>query len=124
MLKFISISFLFSITSLFAQVAAPEAAKKGADWSPLFGIVLMFAVFFFLIILPQSRKAKKQAEFLSKLTKGDQVVTQSGIYGKIVGIADKVITLEIAQNVKIRVDRQTIAGRDEFATNESKEKAA
>lgn len=86
------------------------------------GIVLMFAVFFFLIILPQSRKAKKQADFLAKLQKDDNVVTQSGIYGKIVGIADKVITLEIAPNVKIRVDRQTIAGKDEFSGS-NKEKA-
>lgn len=112
-----------------APTGAPEAAATATsqaargDWSPFVGIVLMLAVFFFFIILPQNRKAKKQAEFLAGLKKGDSVVTVSGFYGKIVGIADKVITLEIAPQVRVRVDRQTIAGRDENSS-ESKEKAA
>lgn len=84
---------------------------------PIIGMVLMIAVFFFLVIWPQSRKAKKHAEFLSKLEKGDSVVTQGGLYGRISGITDKVITLEIANKVLIRVDRQSIAGKDPYATN-------
>jgi preprotein translocase subunit YajC len=112
----IAVYFLFQSTAIFAQSAAPAAAPKG-DWSPIMGMLLMVAVFFFLIILPQSRKAKKQTQFLASLQKGDNVVTQSGIFGKIVGIADRVITLEIAPNVKIRIDRQTIAAKDEFATD-------
>ena len=92
-----------------APAATPPA---GGDFSPLLGIVLMLAVFFFLIILPQSRKAKKHQQFLSGLKKGDQVLTQTGLYGKIYGIADKVITLEISPNVRIRIDRQSIAAYD------------
>lgn len=100
-----------SNSPVFAQAAAAPG-PGGADWSPLFGIALMIGVFFFLIILPQSRKAKKHAEFISNLKKGDAVVTASGLFGRIYGIADKVITLEIAQNVRVRVDRQTIVGID------------
>jgi preprotein translocase subunit YajC len=121
MRKFSLSAFVFGLISLdvaLAQQTAATPAPKG-DWSPILGIVLMFAVFFFLIILPQSRRAKKQAQFLSQLQKGDNIVTQAGIYGKIVGLADKVVTLEIAPNVKIRVDRQTIVGKDEFS-NETK----
>ncbi len=113
-------------SEVLAQAAATPPAGKG-DWSPMIGIFLMIAVFYFLIILPQSRKAKKHAEFLGSLQKGDGVVTQTGLYGKIAGIADRVITLEIAPGVKVRVDRQTIAGKDEFAAAipvEAKEKAA
>lgn len=111
---FSSILMLFGPSALMAQ--AVETAKK-PDWSPMIGMVLMVAVFFFLIILPQNRKAKKQAEFLASLQKGDHVVTQAGIFGKIVGLADRVVTLEIAPNVKIRVDRQAIAGKDQYATD-------
>jgi preprotein translocase subunit YajC len=102
--KFISLLTLgfMSHTSVFAQ-AAPAAG--GTDWSPLLGIGLMIGVFFFLIILPQSRKAKKHAEFLASLKKGDAIVTATGIFGRIYGLADKVVTLEIAQNVRIRIDR-------------------
>lgn len=98
-------------------------AKPQSDWSPLVGIVLMLSVFFFLIILPQSRKAKKQAEFLASLQKGDAVVTQAGLYGKITGIAEKVVTLEIAPNVRVRIDRQTILAKDAF-TPDSKDKTS
>jgi len=106
-----------------APSVAPAATAK-ADWSPMVGIVLMLAVFFFFIILPQSRRAKKQAEFLAGLQKGDAVVTQGGLFGKIVGLADKVVTLEIAPQVRVRVDRQTIAGRDQYGGGDTKEKAA
>ncbi len=114
-----SLCFLLISSGLLAQDAA--AVKPQSDWSPLVGIVLMLGVFFFFIILPQSRKAKKHAEFLNSLQKGDAVVTQAGLYGKIAGIAEKVVTLEIAPNVRVRIDRQTILAKDEF-TPDSKDK--
>jgi preprotein translocase subunit YajC len=97
-------------THLLAQEQAP--ASPGG-FSPLLGIVLMLAVFFFLIILPQSRKAKKQAQFLASLEKGDSVVTVSGLYGKIYGLTDRIVTLEIAPNIRVRVDRNSIASKDQ-----------
>ena len=114
-----TLCFLFVSSSLMAQTA--PVAKSQSDWSPLVGVVLMLGVFFFFIILPQSRKAKKQTAFLASLEKGDAIVTQSGLYGKITGIADKVITLEIAPNVRVRIDRQTVLAKDEF-TPDSKDK--
>ena len=105
-----------------AQTTAAAVAPR-ADWSPMIWIVLMLAVFFFFIILPQSRRAKKQVAFLAGLQKGDAVVTQSGLFGKIVGLADKVVTLEIAPQVRVRVDRTSIAGRDDYA-GDTKERAA
>ena len=81
----------------------------------MIGILLMLAVFFFLVIWPQSRKAKKQAEFLSKLQKGDAVVTMGGLYGRISGLTEKVVTLEVSNKVLVRVDRQSIAGLDPYA---------
>ncbi len=99
--------------SVYAQGAAP--APQSGGFGSMIGFVLMIVVFFALIIWPQSRKAKKHAEFLSQLKKGDAVVTQGGVYGRISGIAEKVITLEISSKVFIRVDRQSIAGLDPYA---------
>lgn len=108
------VCYFAGFAALFAQSApaAAPAAAPGFDSSSLVGIALMIAVFFFLIILPQSRRQKKHNEFLKSLKKGDAVVTNAGLYGRIYGIADRVITLEIAQNVRIRIDRQTIAALD------------
>lgn len=100
---------VLSTDSLLAQ-DAPAGGGAGGGGG-LIGIVLMFAVFFLLIIWPQSRKAKKHAQFLSSLEKGDEIVTQSGIHGKIHGLTDRVITLEIAPNVRIRMERQSVAGK-------------
>lgn len=130
---FVTISVFLLIGQIFNQVLAQDAsaAKSQDGMSPFIGLILMLAVFFFLIILPQSRKAKKQAQFIASLQKGDAVVTQSGLYGKIYNLADRVATLEIAPNVRIRVDRQSIASKDtsdaskgEASKTESKETAA
>ena len=104
-----------------AAPAAPAASSSGGGFfTQTTGLLLMFAIFFFLIIWPQQRKAKQQAALLSSLERGDDVVTNSGIFGKIVGIADRVVTLEIAPNVKIRVDRQTISSKDSGTSSEPK----
>ena len=121
-LYFLSLSLGAGLMPL-ASVIAQEGASAGGSketYSPLIGILLMLAVFFFLIILPQSRKSKKHGQFLSDLQKGDSVITQSGIYGTIYGLAEKVVTLEIAPNIRIRMDRQTIAGKDNLAVKGNK----
>ena len=71
-------------------------------------LVLIFAVFYFLLIRPQQQKAKEQRLMLANLKRNDEVVTAGGIYGKIVALSDKVVTLEIAPNVRVRVDRAQI----------------
>jgi preprotein translocase subunit YajC len=73
-------------------------------------LILMFVVFYFLLIWPQQKKAKAHRQVLAALQKGDTVVTSSGIYGTITGITDTVVTLEIAEKVRIKVSRSSIAG--------------
>ena len=70
---------------------------------------LMFVVFYFLLIRPQQKKMKEQEQMVSGLQKGDEVVTQSGIFGKIHGITDKVVDLEIASNVRIKILKAQVA---------------
>ena len=72
-------------------------------------VLLIFVVFYFLLIMPQQKKAKQHKEMLDSLDKGDEVITSGGIHGKIVGVADQVLTIDIGDKVKIKVSRDFIA---------------
>ena len=90
----------------YAQGGAAPAAGSGlAGFLPL---ILIFVVFYFLLIRPQQRKAKEHQEFLNNLKKGDNVVTSGGIHGKITGMTDTIVTLEIADDVRIKVNRPSV----------------
>jgi preprotein translocase subunit YajC len=72
-------------------------------------LALLFAVFYFLIIRPQTKKAAEHTRMLASLRRNDEVVTTGGLVGRITEIGDKVVTLEIAPNVRVRVERPQIA---------------
>lgn len=72
-------------------------------------LVLIFVIFYFLLIRPQQKKAKQHQEMLGKLKKNDEVMTSGGIYGRVMSLADNVVTLEVAPNVRIRVNRPQIS---------------
>ena len=72
-------------------------------------LILIFVVFYFLLILPQQKKAKEHKQMLESIDKGDDVITSGGIHGKVVGVADQVLTLDIGDKVKIKVSREFIA---------------
>lgn len=86
--------------------AAPTGMASIAQFVPL---ILIFIVFYFLLIRPQQKKAKEHQNYLANLKKGDRVITGGGIHGVITGLTDTVITLEIAENVRIKVSRSAIA---------------
>jgi preprotein translocase subunit YajC len=91
-------------------------AANGAQASPQGGLmgflplILIFVVFYFLLIRPQQKKAKAHQEFIQNLKKGDAVVTSGGLHGIITGMTDKIVTLEIADNVRVKLSRQYILG--------------
>lgn len=93
------------ISPAWAQ-AAPGGPPGLVSFAPL---VLIFVVFYFLLIRPQQQKAKEQRVMLANLKRNDEVITAGGLYGKVIALTDKVITLEIAPNVRVRVDRAQIA---------------
>jgi preprotein translocase subunit YajC len=82
------------------------ASSQFAAFMPL---ILMVGIFYFLLIRPQQKKQKEHRQMLSNLQKGDVVVTQGGLQGKITGITDTVATLEIAEKVRVKVQRGYIA---------------
>ncbi len=96
---------------LISTAWAQGAAGGGGDlFSALLPLILIFAVFYFLLIRPQQRKMKAHREMLAAIRRGDKVITGGGIYGtvtKVVG--DNELIVEIAEDVKVRVARGTIA---------------
>jgi preprotein translocase subunit YajC len=72
-------------------------------------LILVFLIFYFLLIRPQQKKAKEHREMLSRIKKNDEVMTSGGIYGKVVNLTETVVTLEVAPNVRIRVNRPQIS---------------
>ena len=81
--------------------------------STLLPLILIFGIFYFILIRPQQKKARKHQNMLSNLSKGDAVVTEGGIYGSVIGLKDNVVVLRIAkvkdEDVKIEVSRARIA---------------
>ena len=73
-------------------------------------LVIMFAIFYLLLIRPQQKRAKQHKELVENLKSGDQVITAGGLHGKIVAVQDDIITLEIASNVRIKINRPSIVG--------------
>ena len=90
--------------------AEGAGAGAGAGFASFIPLILIFAVFYFLLIRPQQRKAKEHQIYLSNLKKGEKVVTGGGIHGRITGLTDTIVTLEIADNVRVRISRGSIMG--------------
>ncbi|HVM95540.1 MAG TPA: preprotein translocase subunit YajC [Candidatus Acidoferrales bacterium] len=93
------------ISPAWAQAAGGGGPSPLVNFMPL---ILIFVVFYFLLIRPQQQKQKEHQVMLDNLKVNDEVTTSGGIYGKVTAIADKVVTLEIAPNVRIRVERPQI----------------
>lgn len=110
---------LFFSTIGFAQAQTPAAAGPGPNiLEQMVPFVAIFAIFYFLIIRPQSKRQKTHQNFLSNMKRGDSVITTGGIFGKVEGITEKFVTLEISEGVEIRILKSQIASSiNEGATN-------
>lgn len=95
----------------FAQTAAPAAAPQqpGTFEAVVLPMLFVFGVMYFFMLRPQAKRQKEHQKLLSGLKRGDEVITSSGILGKIDGLTDSFVTLEVAPGVKIRVLRTQIA---------------
>lgn len=97
--------------------AADSAAGVGSGAAGALGgmaqflpLILIFVVFYFLLIRPQQKQAKAHQAFLNDLKKGNKVFTKGGLHGVIIGLADNVVSLEIAKDVVVKVSRDAIGG--------------
>ncbi len=89
---------------------APQGG--GGAGGGMISTVIMFAliifIFYFMIIRPQSKRQKERQKMLEAMKKGDKIVTNGGLHGKIVGMEDKTVLVEIADNVKVKVEKSAV----------------
>lgn len=95
------------ISPAFAQAAGQPAGPS--IWSTLMFPIVLIAVMYFLMIRPQMKRAKEHKEMLGKLGKGDEVITSGGVAGTVTEIGDNFVTVEIADSVRVRVQKAAIA---------------
>ena len=94
------------INTAYAQAAG--GAQGGMDLVGLMPLVLLFVLLYFLMIRPQAKRAKEHRNMLQALQKGDEVVTSGGTLGKVINVGEQFITLEIAPNVEIKVQKPSV----------------
>ena len=107
-----------NLTILLAQAAegggaaggAPAGCMGGQGASSLIMMLLMFVVFYLVLIRPQQKKAKEHRTMLENLKKGDSVITRGGIIGKISGVRDSVLVIEVQEKVRIQVAKGYVDG--------------
>ena len=95
------------ISTAYAQ--ATGASPTGGGLSQILILVVFVVVFYFLLIRPQQKRAKDHQSLLSKLAAGDEVLTAGGIVGRVTEVSDSFVTVEIADGVRIKVQRQQIS---------------
>ncbi|HID97112.1 MAG TPA: preprotein translocase subunit YajC [Thermodesulfobacteriaceae bacterium] len=102
-----------NIASIAFAMGPPPGGESGGG-NPIMAflpLIIIFAIFYFLMIKPQQKRAKEHRNFLDSLRRGDEVMTAGGIIGRISGLTEQVVTLEVADNVKIKVARSQISGK-------------
>src|SRR5262245_43445030 len=99
--------------ALIAQTAEQPAARGCTDNNALFMPIVMMAILYFVWILPARKERKSHQAMLENLKRGDEVITNSGLFGTIADITDKTYTLEIAKNVKIKILKSAVSRRAE-----------
>lgn len=92
-----------------SNAMAADAAPQGGGLQLVFMVALFFGIMYFMIIRPQSKKAKEHTALLDALSKGDEVVTNGGILGKIVKLGDNFVELKISDSSNIKIQRHAIA---------------
>ena len=108
------------INIAYAMGTGGEGAAQGGGFGAFVPLILMFVIFYFLLIRPQQKKQKQQREMISSLKKGDRIITSGGIYGRITGITDTVVTLEISEKVRVKVARGNVSGLTQGDSSGSK----
>ncbi len=97
--------------SFFISDAAAAAAPAQQQADPMTSLIFfggMILIFYFILIRPQSKRAKEHRELVAGLSKGDEVVTNGGVLGKITAVSEQYVTLEVAENVELKVQRQAV----------------
>jgi preprotein translocase subunit YajC len=96
------------MNNLLGIVLMSSPQQGQSPWSSLIPLLLIMVVFYFFLIRPQMKRQKELKTFRESLKKGDRIVTTGGIYGKINNISDHVITVDVGNNVLLKVDKSSV----------------
>ena len=96
----------FLISDAWAE--APAAPAQGSPFVTLIMLGVLFAAFYFILIRPQAKRAKEHKALIAALAKGDEVVTAGGVLGRVTNLSDSYVTVDIADGVEIKVQRQAV----------------
>ncbi|MHB8727781.1 MAG: preprotein translocase subunit YajC [Sulfuricaulis sp.] len=91
-----------------APAAAAGAAQQGSPMVTLIMLAVLFGAFYFILIRPQAKRAKEHKSMIAALAKGDEVVTAGGVLGKVAALGESYVTVDVAEGVEIKVQRQAI----------------
>ena len=105
------------LTTILLQAATAEGAH-GAGWMNMVMLLLIFVIFYFFMIRPQTKRQKEIKKFQDSLENGKTVITQGGIYGRVREVKDNYVLVEIADGVKIRVNKNMVFDSPEDATQQ------
>ena len=96
----------FFISNAWAQAAPAGEGNPLISFLPL---IIIFVIFYFLLIRPQAKRAKEHKKMVAELAKGDEVVTNGGVLGRISNVGDNFVTIEVAQGVSLNIQRNAVA---------------
>ena len=105
------------LTTILLQATTTEGAQ-GAGWMNMVMLLLIFVIFYFFMIRPQTKRQKEIKKFQDSLENGKTVITQGGIYGRVREVKDNYVLVEIADGVKIRVNKNMVFDSPEDATQQ------
>lgn len=115
---------LLLVSNLVMAQTTPAPGQQPSLLEAVFPFIIMFVILYFLLLRPQMKKQKEHQGFVSSLKRGDEVITQSGILGKIEGLTEQFVTLEIADGVRIKMLRSQIAGSAQVAIHAAQKESA
>lgn len=98
------------ITVAYAMGQGGAGGQGAGGFSAFIPLILMFVIFYFLLIRPQQKRTKQHREMVDNLKPGDRIVTGGGIHGRVTAVGDGVLTVEIADKVRVKVNRGNVSG--------------
>jgi preprotein translocase subunit YajC len=96
------------VPALLAMAAPPQSG--GSAWVQFIPILIVIAIFYFVVVMPMKKRQQKVQAFLKELKAGDKVITSGGIYGSLVKVNEQSVQLQVANNVRIEVSKAAIIG--------------
>ena len=97
-----------SVLNFFIPAAHAQAGGGEGGFASLIPIVLLFVIFYFMLIRPQQKRAKEHRSMVEALAKGDEVVTQGGLLGRVTKVSDNFIQIEVSDGIEVKVQRHMV----------------